>query len=277
MISRDRRGLFLIAMLLAAKPLYSQSAIVGVVRDSIGAPVSGATVSIPALNRAIQTDANGAFELTNVAPGMRMLSVRRIGFAPFTKLTSVAEGRNAIQPIILARLITKLDTVVTEEQLAWREDPSLREMADNMKIGLGKFVLRPELEKLTGLQVSRVFNQRGGALKVVTDASGHAWLASGRVRSLQHECFTLEDQFGRTTPDKAGCLFDCFPKVYLDNQPLSVRPKDVPEINRYLPENLEAIEIYTSGAQTPPRYATLETQCGVVILHSRKGYHKVGK
>jgi len=253
--------------LVAAASASAQSVISGVVRDSTGAPIAGASVAISALNRSAETDARGAFRLENVLVGMRMLSVRRIGYSPFSRLVAVAEGENAIPPIVLGQVITRLDTVVTEEQMLWREDPLLREMADNMKIGLGQFVLRKELEKLTALHLSTVFEQRNG-LVVLHDGSGHAWIASSRgPKSFSSDCPRLQDAAGPATPAVMGC---CFPKVYLDNQPLSIRSDEVPEINQFLPENLEAIEMYAGGAQTPARYNTLNSQCGVVILHSRK-------
>jgi hypothetical protein len=204
-----------------------------------------------------------------------MLSVRRIGYSPFSKLLAVAEGENAIPPIVLGQVITKLDTVITEEQMLWREDPLLREMADNMKIGLGHFVLRPQLEKLTAMHVSVVFEQQLG-LRVVTDGGGHAWVAKRRgISSLKPECVRLEDRTGGTVPGGAECSLDlCWPKVYLDNQPLSVVHGSVPEVNQFLPENLEAIEMYDGGAQTPARYSTLDSQCGVVVFHTRKYIRK---
>jgi hypothetical protein len=152
--------------------------------------------------------------------------------------------------------------------MLWRERPLLREMADNMKIGLGQFVLRKDLEKLTGLHVSTAFQQRRGLI-VVSDNVGHAWIASSRGPKsiMNNRIQTLEDLADGLSPRNARGF--CYPKVYLDNQPLSIRPDVVPEINQYLPENLEAIEMYTGGAETPARYNSLNTQCGVIVLHTR--------
>lgn len=257
-------------VLVALSQGYAQT-LSGTVGDSTGERISGATISIPALQVVAETDAQGAFHFANVASGVRLLTVRRIGYAPLSKVVSVQEGDNTLPEIVLRRLAFVLDAVVTEDQLLWREDPLLREMADNMKIGLGQFVLRPALEKLTGLHVSRVFEQQRG-LRVVTDGGGHAWIAKRRgISSIKPECVELEERSGSTLPLFAECARDlCWPKVYLDNQPLSIRPNSVPDINRFLPENLEAIEMYTGGAQTPPRYNTLDAQCGVIVLHSRK-------
>jgi hypothetical protein len=272
-----RLALRLLALGLWTAPVAvrAQAVVSGVVRDSTGAAIAGAAVAITALNRSAETDAQGAFRLENVLVGMRMLSVRRIGYSPFSKLIAVAEGENAIPPIVLGQVITKLDTVVTEEQTLWREDPLLREMADNMKIGLGHFVLRPALEKLTGMHVSVVFEQQLG-LQVVTDGRGHAWVAKRRgVSSFSTECVRLEDKTGLSLPLGAECSPRfCWPKIYLDNQPLSTVRNAIPEINQFLPENLEAIEMYDGGAQTPARYNTLDSQCGVVVFHSRKYLRK---
>jgi hypothetical protein len=264
-----RRAPIVLGLMMAiAASAAAQSVITGVVRDSTGAPIAGAAIAISALNRSTETDAKGAFRLENVLAGMRMLSVRRIGYSPFSRLIAVAEGENAIPPVVLGRVITRLDTVITEEQMLWREDPLLRDMADNMKLGLGHFVLRPQLEKLTAMHVSVVFEQQLG-LRVVTDGRGHAWIARNRgVTSFNPECVILEDKTGSTSPPGAECL--CYPKVFLDNQPLSIRSNSVPEVNQFLPENLEAIEMYTGAAQTPARYATLNSQCGVIVFHSRK-------
>ena len=263
-------GFVALAALIAANRAAAQAAITGSVRDSTGSPIAGATIAITVLNRSAETNEQGQFRLTNVTAGMRMVQVRRVGFTPYSRLVSVADGENTMPPIVLGRLITKLDTVVTEEQMLWRERPLLREMADNMKIGLGHFVLRPELEKLTGMHVSKVFEQQL-AVRVVTDTHGHAWIAKRRgIQSMSGGCVELEGKTGYLIPAGANCSSQyCWPKIYLDHQPLSVRPNTVPEVNQFLPENLQAIEIYVGGAQTPARYNTLDSNCGVVILHTR--------
>ena len=246
----------------------------GVVRDSAGVPVAGAVITIPALRQAGETNEKGEYRVANLSPGMRMLTVRRIGYAPFSKLITIAGGDNTLPDIVLMRVAVVLDTVVTEEEM-WRLDPLLREMADNMKIGLGHFVLRPALEKLTGAPLEIAFQQRTG-LKVVSDGSGHAWIAKSRgVQSMSGGCVELEGVTGSTLPRGAACSPTlCWPKVYLDNQPLSIGRGLVPEINRFLPENTEAIEMYDGGAQSPARYNTLDANCGVIILHSRKFIRK---
>ena len=45
---------------------------------------------------------------------------------------------------------------------------------------------------------------------------------------------------------------------------------EVPNINRFSPMDLEAVEYYASAAQTPARYSGLNSQCGVLVLHTRR-------
>jgi hypothetical protein len=70
---------------------------------------------------------------------------------------------------------------------------------------------------------------------------------------------------------RAGVPVGCFSKVYLDNalaNPGSPTPpfnlRDIP------PTHVEAMEIYVRAAEVPPKYAHLNSGCGVVIIHTRR-------
>lgn len=258
-------GLLVVIPLVTAR---GQAVVSGRIADSLGRPIAGVSVSIPAVARSAETDSNGVYRLREVAPGTRVITARRLGFVPYSRVVNLKEGENAVAEIVLSPIVTSLGPVVSEANALWKEAPLLREMADHMKIGLGQFVLRKDLEKLTALRTDRAFQQRLGLL-VVTDASGHAYIASSRRRSIQQECYALIDARGATSPNNAGCLY-CFPTVYLDGVPLSIRINEVPDVNQFAPERLEAIEIYASAAQTPARYSGLNSHCGVILFHSRR-------
>ena len=254
--------------------LMAQSSISGVVRDSAGAPIAGAQVAIAAVSRSTESNGSGAFVLNDVPPGVRLLSVRRIGFTPFSKLVQVREGDVQLGDIVMLRVVTQLDTVVTRENELWREAPLLREFEENRKIGLGKFYTREDLERDRGRNMITFFEALPGLRAVTATAGGARWIASARARSISNDCVTLEDA-ASTVPANARCTL-CFPLVYLDFQLLSTH-NTVPNINRFRPDDLEAIEVYRGGAQTPARYSGLNSQCGVVVLHSRRPTGKKGK
>lgn len=261
---------FAIASLLLASGggLQAQPVLSGVVRDSAGVPIAGADVTIAALGRRTQTDDKGAFALREVTAGMRLVSIRRIGYAPFSRLARIGEFETQLPDVVLARVISQLDTVITREtELLWKEAPLLREFEDNRKVGLGKFYTRADLEKARGQHIVSLFETSG--FTVVTDATGPArWIAESRgVRSLSGRTAVLEDRMGPVSP--ANALSRCFPLVFLDFQPLS-SGKEVPNINRFRADDLEAVEIYRGAAQTPQRYSLLNSHCGVIVLHSRR-------
>ena len=63
----------------------------GSVRNAKGAPVAGATVSLPELNRQVTTDPQGAFRFISLPPGRIILVVRAPGYAAMTARASAGE------------------------------------------------------------------------------------------------------------------------------------------------------------------------------------------
>lgn len=61
------------------------ASVTGVVRDGeTGAPVAGAVVALPDLNRTCLSDSLGRFLLDRISEGSYQLTVRRLGYAPWT-------------------------------------------------------------------------------------------------------------------------------------------------------------------------------------------------
>ncbi|HYD52022.1 MAG TPA: carboxypeptidase-like regulatory domain-containing protein [Gemmatimonadaceae bacterium] len=109
--------------LLTGAPLAAQRGIVhGVVRDTAGAPVAMAVVTVPPDRRA-RTDSSGRFTLTGVRPGLREIRVRRIGYAPFdATLRLAADGRDTVRAELAPSPRRVLPPIVTraERQCARR-------------------------------------------------------------------------------------------------------------------------------------------------------------
>ncbi len=91
--ARVHRFLFLCALGLMASPAAartrgpalagrrpSRETLSGSVHDASGAPIEGARVLLVELDRAVLTDARGAFRFPEVAPGRYTLEVRRTGY-----------------------------------------------------------------------------------------------------------------------------------------------------------------------------------------------------
>ena len=79
---------FATALLLAAGPLLaqrSQHEVAGHVRDSAGAPIVAARISLLESKRIVYSDSAGRFRLTAVPPGHHTVSVARLGYAPMAR------------------------------------------------------------------------------------------------------------------------------------------------------------------------------------------------
>jgi len=75
-------------------------------------------------------------------------------------------------------------------------------------------------------------------------------------------------------PKKNPGCGGCYPPVYLDDMVLYNGDEGgvVPDLSTFAPHQLEAVEYYKSAAQTPLKYSRLNSQCGVLVLHSRRTF-----
>lgn len=111
------------AVLFFASPLFSQSLQVGgVVRDSSGAPVAGAAVSLKAADyfASATTDSQGEFHFDHVAAGRGTLTISAAGFATANRQWESAGGGPVRLEIVLAVASREEKMVVTATQIATR-------------------------------------------------------------------------------------------------------------------------------------------------------------
>jgi hypothetical protein len=255
-------------MAIGAGALAAQSRLTGTVRDTTGAPIAGVEISATGLQRTATTDRSGAFRLDGIPVGSATITARRLGYAPQSTVLKIAAGENSLPDIVLTVIPRELDTVSTREQQLWRERPLLREFEENRRLGMGQFITRAEFARNQGGFISPMVEKMRGVIVVRGGRSG-MWIANRYIPVADNECTTLEglDNGGIVTPAGANCRY-CFPDVYLDYTRISSR-KTAPNIGSFSPDALEAMEVYLGGAETPMRYASGLTACGVVVLHTR--------
>ena len=269
------RRVVLAALVLGSSTLSAQGRLSGVVRDTLGKPVAGVEVSLQGIPRPVATSQKGEFEFRGLKAGTVTVSVRRLGYAPQTMILKVVDGENTLDDIVLTAIPRELDTVMTREQELWRERPLLREMEENRKLGMGQFVTRAALASNQGGFLKQHFNQMRG-LAVVTEigtTGSKFWLANKYIPNIGG-CTELEDNSPKASLSPRGpyggppnCDY-CFPTVYLDYSRLS-SGRMAPNLARFNPDQLEAMEVYLGAAETPTRYASGASSCGVIVLHTR--------
>jgi hypothetical protein len=267
-LARELFAITLAAVAAGAGDVLAQARITGTVRDSTGAAVAGAEVFVQGTSRTSSTDRDGAFRISGLAVGTSVIGVRKLGFAPTSTVMRLVDGDNQLPDIVLIASPVQLDTVATREQQLWREYPLLREFEENRRVGLGQFVTRAQLEQQKGGFLSPVVSQMRGLVVVRSMSVGSKlWLGNLYVPTFG-TCTELEDRNGANiTPPLANCNY-CFPDVYLDRHKLS-RAKEAVNVGQFHPDMLQAVEIYLGPAETPIRYASGATSCGVIVFHSR--------
>jgi hypothetical protein len=249
----------------------------GVVTDSTNKPIANAEITLPDLGKGTASSEQGAFVLRDVPAGSRRVLVRHVGFGPVeTTLTFVA-GQTIQRHIVLVRS-TALDSVVVTEKSV---DHQLDDFEVNRKLGLGHFLTRAELAPQEGRSTAAVLTSLPG-IKVFT-MGPYGWVGTGRHNAFGGAVPVLDPaDAAKRAPD-----WDCYALVYLDDhivfrgqkyRVVSLHNGNVLQweplfdINSVPIAEIEAIEYYASAAETPAKYATLNSQCGVLVIHTLR-YH----
>lgn len=242
-----------------------------VVSDTTMRPIADAEVYLPTLEKSARTDAKGAFRILGIPPGTHRVRARRLSYAMYDVSVVFGDGETVDLPIVLPR-VRELDpvSVVGEANLPLS-------FLDHRAVGFGYFMTRSDLEKLTASHLSRALAQAPG-VGLILGLNGQAWILSRRatvpIRSIQRPGNHNSDEVWWPEPAEAmtGMKAGCYARVYLDRALLNPHtPAEPVDINRYPPEMLEAIEYFAGPSQTPSEYARLNSRCGVLVLHTRRG------
>jgi Carboxypeptidase regulatory-like domain/CarboxypepD_reg-like domain len=252
----------------------------GLVTDSTKTPLARVEVTLPDLGKGTLTNEHGEFSLRDVPAGSQRISARHVGYAP-VELRQTFDGGQTVQRHITMIRTTTLDSVIVSGKSV---DHALDDFEVNRKLGLGHFLTRAELAPQEGRSTAAVLTSLPG-IKIFT-MGPYAWVGSGRhnITSISTSQTTVLDD---ADLPKNAPLWDCYALVYLDDR-IVWRGQKFPggnkvqggtqhweplfDINSIPVAEIEAIEYYASAAQTPASYATLNSECGVLVIHTLR-YH----
>jgi hypothetical protein len=164
-------------VLLAQAAWGAQAVVAGVIRDGqSGAPLPGAVITLPDVDRAAVSDSQGRYAVRGVPPGPQHVTIRRIGYAP-RGLHALVPGRGLVEiditllpapirlhtvqvrPNVAIRGVDHLDSVGFPDRgisaVAMRNHPLLAEPDAFLALSGGEIITRPESP--SGMHV------RGGA------------------------------------------------------------------------------------------------------------------
>ncbi len=189
------------------------------------------------------TDDGGAFTLSGIPTGTRMLDVRAVSYAPVELPVDVVEGGSPLR-IVMASLKSVLDTVKVRANLSVSRnyDEFLKRRKHS---GAGRFITTEEIAERNPIDAMDLFRGRPGII-FARDSNQFDILAQ---RSPQNFSYPF-----------------CRVAVFVNGNPL--REPTVNDLNTYLRSNeLLGVEIYDAGAA--PVQFSRRNGCGAVVIWTK--------
>jgi hypothetical protein len=218
------------------------SDIVGIVRDSAGAPISGADVGIIAQRKLTKTDESGRFVFRDVAIGAVSVTVRRLGYQPATATFTHGTKQDSLEVTLQPHVALLAGIEVRERDLRrlfWIEDFHRRRMR-----GIGTYIMREEIEARRASRTSDLFRTIPGIRFVnMQGRTGVRFVSAPTQRR------------------------DCIPMIWLDGQ----RAGEM-EVDEIPVTDIEGMELYHGPSTTPLQFSQshgTRTSCGTIVIWSR--------
>lgn len=216
-------------------------AIAGIVRDSSGARLVGADLSVAGTTLRAISDTAGRFRFVGVPAGAGALYVRRLGYRAASVPITVARGGTASITVTLAHLPRELDPILVEAS----RQPAVRYLQgfyERRSKGHGYFVTREQISTRQWSDLTDVLRSLVPAVRI---SSSRMARNAVRLRSSR-----------------------CAPLVWLDGAPAMAGEFDLDVIS---PETVSGIEIYPGPATVPVEFRSTRglEACGVIVVWSR--------
>jgi hypothetical protein len=228
----------------SAQARAPRSLLVVRVLDEQGHPLVGARVTVGGVDRGATTGASGEATLDQIPQGLRLVDVRRQGYA-FQRVASLFTPGDTVR-----RELRMTPDAVELEGLtvtSWGRSVRLRNNGfyDRQRRGFGASMTRDQIENLHAFHTTDIFRYTRG-FRVVTTGSRNIVVSS------------------------RGGLGACLPHVYVDGVRMVMRRADdqADALETVPVDNIEAVEAY-QGATVPPEYNLNGTSCGVLLIWTR--------
>lgn len=246
---RPALALLPLALLAAPHAAVAQeraapSVLVVKVVDEQGHPLVGARVTVGGVANGASTDAGGEAEVPRIPEGLRLVEVRRQGYAPQRVAADFAAGERVRREVVMTPDPVELEGLTVT---SWGRSTRLihNGFYDRQRRGLGSYMTRDQIERFRPYHLQEAFRYMRGF--AVSTARSHDIVIATR-----------------------GGIGNCVPHVYLDGIRMAMRrPEDQADaLESIPPENVEAIEAYQGPATIPPEY-NLNGTCAVILVWTR--------
>ena len=194
----------------------------------------------------------GMFSLTAPAPGEYLIRVEAFSYHPMQDgpVTLVAGDTVGVEFFILLNP-TVLDPLVVEAE---RTDFTLRTSGfyRRQERGMGQFITREAIDDLRPHDMPSLL----------------VWLALGVYLRPNAAGFMVPAfPAGRSSTQSSGLTW-CYPMYFLDGLPLVIESDEIGFPIH--PNEVAAVEVYATRAETPAHYRDPRASCGTILLWTRR-------
>ncbi len=218
-----------------------------VVTAAGGRTLPGSSVTISNGPQA-RSDANGAFSLSGIPTGTRMLEVRAVGYSPLVLPVDVVDGALPLR-LALVSLKAVLDTVKVRANLLGNRDMEGFDRRRKHSGANGRFMTTEDIARRNPVEAADIFRSMPGIL-IARDPDYKEILAQ---RNFFINLFNGGGPFCRVS-------------VFVNG--IRLNDPTVDALNGYLRVNtLLGIEVY-SGATAPPEFSKRDG-CGSVVIWTK--------
>ena len=230
-------------LLTAGEAIVAQppGSITGMITDTAGNPLYGATALVSGTSLSAVTDERGEFRIAGVAPGMIELRARRLGFVPAVRQARVTNQRGQRFELRMTPLPTMLAPVVVQTPLVEYRGRLAGYYARLHRHSGGQFITRDMLERKQYNSLSQVLSEAPGV-------SGYRLRNGGGVVRMRGQ--------------------SCRPLVWLDGVPM---PAGEVDLDAFPVSTIHGVELYLGGTTAPMDYTGQRglSNCGTILLWSR--------
>lgn len=221
-----------------AQEAQPRGTVSGMVRDSSGAGIAGAEVTVSGTSLRAHSNAEGDFRLTNVPLGSLTLRVRRLGYMPAAVTVRISSVETSVISVVVTPLAQALATVVVRGDRRFEDHGRLAGFYQRRsRSSGGHFITREQIDRRNPSQLTDLFRNVPGA-RVHTNRFTNAI----RFRGMR-----------------------CAPLVWLDGFPATAGEFDIDALDPYI---VEGIEIYLGVATVPPEFRWVRGggSCGAIVI-----------
>ena len=228
---------------LPAQRATPPGSISAVVRDTTGAGIAGAELTVAGTNIRGYTDDDGHLQLGPVAPGPARLTIRRLGFRPTSVDLTVDASRATVETVRLVEIAHRLD-VITVRGTIHAYGSRMLGFYERRSQGFGHFFTRSQIQDINPSHLTDLFRRIPGMALASTNVIQNAV----RMRGAR----------------------DCPPLLWLDGSPAAAAEYDLDTID---PESVEAMEVYSGPSEVPVQFQPpMDVQaCGAIVIWTRQG------